>query len=197
MIPFMCKPYDRQLIAQRTDMLDAPTPLPAPMGVRRALWGSQLNQGLAPKLVLRAVARLNVHTCECPARRRATCGILVNIMSINSCPASRTGPPSLAGSTARLRINPTPSRAQRQDFTMMLAFRSNSLPRRLRVLFETRHESWSDGAGPASSATRMCGRSDHPAIHHAPRRPPSYCCDVFVYIRLRSNLAWRGVLGSQ
>ena len=78
---------------------------------------------------------------------------------------------------------------------MLLAFRCDSLPRRLRVPFETRHESWSDGAGSASSATRMCGRSDHYAIRH-------HCLSlcrrtVLVYTRLRSNLAWRGVLGSQ
>ena len=159
-------PYDKQLVAPRTDMLDAPTPLPAPTEVHRALWGSQLNQGLTPQLVLHAVERLDVHACEGPARRRATCGVLVSIMPINSCPASRTGPLSLAGSTARLRINPASSCAQRRDSSMLLASRSNSLPRRLRVPFETRHESWSDGAGPASSATRMCGRSDRPAIHH-------------------------------
>jgi len=148
-----------------------------------------------PQLVLHAVERLDVHACEGPARRRATCGVLVSIMPINSCPASRTGPLSLAGSTARLRINPASSCAQRRDSSMLLASRSNSLPRRLRVPFETRHESWSDGAGPASSATRMCGRSDHSSIHH---HCFSSCrCNVLVHTRLRSNLAWRGVLGSQ
>ena len=156
------------------------------------MWGSQLNQGMTPPLALHAVESLDVHDFEGPARRRATCGILVNIMSINSCPA---GPPSLAGSTAQLRINPASSCAQRRHSCMMHASMSNSLPRRLRVPFETRHESWSDGIGPASSATRMRGRSDHSAIRH---HCLSSCRrNVLVYTRPRSNLAWSGVLGSQ
>ena len=81
--------------------------------VRRALRGSQLDQGLTIQRALHAVERLDVHACEGPARRRATCGVLVSIMSINSRPASRTGPPSLAGSTARLRINPASPRPVR------------------------------------------------------------------------------------
>ena len=116
-------------------MLDAPTPLPAPTGVRRALRGSQLNQGLTPSLSC-TLSKGLMYMLEGPARRRATCGILVSIMSISSCPASRTGPPSLAGSTARLRINPTSSRAQRRDSYMLLGSRPNSLPQRLRVPFE-------------------------------------------------------------
>jgi len=156
------------------------------------LWGSQLNQGLFLQLVLHAVERLDVHACEGPARRRVTCGVLVSIMSISSCPASRTGPPSLAGSTARLRINPASSRAQRRDSSVLFASRSNSLPRRVRVPFETRHESWYDGAGPASSATRMCGRSDHSAIHHegSPRIVAMRLC-IHDY-----EVAWRVVVCS-
>jgi len=105
------------------------------------------------------------------------------------------GPPSLAGSTARLRVDPTASRAQRRDSSTIFASRSNSPPRHLRVPSERRHGSWSDGAGPASPATRMCGRSDHSAIHH--NCLSVYRRNVFVYTRWRINLAWRGVLGSQ
>ena len=54
--------------------------------VRRAFRGSQLNQGSTPKLALHAVGRLDVHVCEGPARRRAACEILVNIMPVNSWP---------------------------------------------------------------------------------------------------------------
>ena len=173
-------------------MLDAPTPLPAPTGVRRALWGPQLNQALTPQLALRAVGRLDVHACEGPAPRRATCGVLVNTTSIKNCPASRTGPPSLAGSTARLRTNPAPSRAQRRGSSMLLASRSNSLPRRLRVPFETRHESWSDGAFPASSATRLCGRSDLSVIRRvAPPRIVVKC--LFIHDQ---EVTWRRMVCS-
>ena len=82
-------------------------------------------------------------------RRRPTlvlrghlCGILLSIMPVSCCPASRTGvgPTSISGSTARLRTNPTSSRAQRRDAPMLLASRSSSLPRHMRVPFETRHK---------------------------------------------------------
>ena len=54
--------------------------------VRRAFWGSQLNQGLTPQLLLHAIGRLAVNVFEGPARCRATCWILVNIMPVNSWP---------------------------------------------------------------------------------------------------------------
>ena len=82
----------------------------------------------------------------------------------------RAGPPSLAGSTARLKTNPTSSVRSVEILLCCLASRSNSSPRHLRVPFETRHESWSDGAGPASSATCMCGLGPS---RHPPQRPIS------------------------
>ena len=57
-----------------------------PPPIRRAFWGSQLNQGLTPQLLLHAVGRLAVNVFEGPARCRATCWILVNIMPVNSWP---------------------------------------------------------------------------------------------------------------
>ena len=39
-----------------------------------------------PQLALHAVERLDVHVREGPARRRAACEILVNIMPVNSWP---------------------------------------------------------------------------------------------------------------
>ena len=47
-----------------------------------SLAGSQLNQGSTPKLALHVVERLDEHVREGPARRRAACEILVNIMPV-------------------------------------------------------------------------------------------------------------------
>jgi len=109
---------------------------------RRALRGSQLSQGPTSQLALRVVRGLEVHAFEGPARRRAACGVLVNIMPANSS-ALRTGegPPNLAGSTARLRIKPAAFGMQRRNSSMLLESRSNSPPRHLRVPFERRHGS--------------------------------------------------------